>query len=235
VLALLLLGSIGCLADTQLIHAETSCDPFVVDFYVSDGSPSNCIEREAAANTMIVALELSSQVRKVVLKFPNRTQDPPENALHFIGMVLRNSGDDTFTTNVATELASSISPELRQLNDTVARSSTARIYSFPSELPLTSTIRETHLRREGEVDTDKLQLVRSYLPQIEAPRSFAPIEPCRFVPTVGIEFVGGQGAWWLLSVRCHDAVLLSTDQDWTRVRPIKIEPKIIEEILKLAK
>ena len=25
------------------------------------------------------------------------------------------------------------------------------------------------------------------------------------------------------------------DQDWTRVRPIKIEPKIIEEILKLAK
>jgi hypothetical protein len=115
----LLLGSIGCLADTQLIHAETSCDPFVVDFYVSDGSPSNCIERETAANTMIAALELGSQVRKVVLKFPNRTQDPPANALHFIGMVLRNSGDDTFTTNVATELASSISPELRQLNASI--------------------------------------------------------------------------------------------------------------------
>jgi hypothetical protein len=117
----------------------------------------------------------------------------------------------------------------------VASSSSAQVYSFPPELPLTSTIHETHLRAEGVIGADKLQLLRSYLPRIETPPSLAPIEPCRFVPTIGIEFAGGQGAWWLLSARCHDAVLVSADQDWTRIRPIKIEPKIIKEILDLAK
>ena len=57
-----------------------------------------------------------------------------------------------------------------------------------------------------------------------------PIAPCRFKPTIGVEFTGNVTAWWLLSASCASAALVGENDDWTRVETLNIDFAIIAKI-----
>ena len=145
---------------------------------------------------------------------------------------------DAVVANVAyrgpPSLLWSVSISKNELEDIVRDSLMATLYLFPDPLPLSRKIRDARLLVYRSFRGSDLTNVRLTLAHITPFSSVDPIQPCRFTPTIGIEFVdltGSSSAWWLLSEPCQDAVLVSSDDDWTRVKPSRITGHLIAELL----
>jgi hypothetical protein len=226
--------SVTMLAGLGTAAAETPYRLYDVDVYFADESPCGDIKEETTLNAEVAPFAQSTRLGQVVSTLAEKAGAIGANMLHSIRIMSSEPGRGTVVTGIATSCVSLVSPALHQLSDGVSGSKSARVYSFPDELPRSSTIRDTKIALEGEVSGDALNSVRSYLPRIAAPRPVAPIEPCRFAPTIGIEFSGNPETWWLLSAPCRAAVLVSANDDWTRAEPFKIDVSIISEIQNLS-
>ena len=214
--------------------AETPYRILDIDVYFADDAPCGEIKEETTVNAEVAPFAQSTRLGQVVSTLAEKAEQVGANMLHSIRILSSEPGHGTVATGIATSCVSLASPALHRLSEGVAGSQSARVYSFPDELPRSSTIRDAKLSLEGEVSGDALNAVRSYLPRIAAPRPVAPIEPCRFAPTIGIEFPGNPEGWWLLSASCRAAVLVSASDDWTSAKPFRIESNIIGKIKELS-